>query len=391
MIEHTNTDWFTITNNSKLDSPALVVYPARTKENIRLAINMVEGDAARLRPHVKTHKSPGATRLLLDAGITKFKCATIAEAEMLASCGAPDILLAYQPIGPKLQRYISLIREYPSAKFSCLIDNNEAATEMDHAFSAAGLRVPVYIDLNLGMNRTGISPGPAAAGLYMTFSQPAQQSRDSAPSGASPVSSGIAPIGLHAYDGHIRDTDMDIRTRRCDAAFAEVRHLRDQLKGQGVAEPIIVAGGSPTFSIHCKRKGIECSPGTFIYWDKGYMEGCPEQHFLPAALVITRVISLPDSTKLCLDLGHKSIAAENELARRVFFLNAPGLVPIGQSEEHLVVDAGPGHKYRIGDLLYGLPFHICPTVALYERAVTIGDGLVTGEWMNSARDRKLRF
>jgi D-serine deaminase-like pyridoxal phosphate-dependent protein len=62
---------------------------------------------------------------------------------------------------------------------------------------------------------------------------------------------------------------------------------------------------------------------------------------------------------------------------------------VGQSEEHLVVEAGPGHNYRIGDVLYGVPYHICPTVALYERAVTIEDGLTTGEWKNVARDRKI--
>ncbi|HKB43962.1 MAG TPA: hypothetical protein VKC90_06225, partial [Chitinophagaceae bacterium] len=148
-------------------------------------------------------------------------------------------------------------------------------------------------------------------------------------------------------------------------------------------------GGSPTFSIHCKRKKIECSPGTFIYWDKTYQDLCPEQIFLPAALVMTRVISLPDETKLCLDLGHKSVAAENELIRRVYFPDAPQLKAISQSEEHLVVDAGKDHSYKVGDLLFGIPFHICPTVALYEKAYTVENGKLAGEWKTIARDRKI--
>jgi len=224
---------------------------------------MVGGDTARLRPHVKTHKSPGATRLLLDAGITKFKCATIAEAEMLAGCGAPDILLAYQPVGPKLQRYISLIREYPSTKFACLIDNDKAAMEMDHAFSAAGLRVPVYIDLNVGMNRTGIAPGPAA-GLYSTFSQPAHQSSDPAPSGASPISPGIVPIGLHAYDGHIRGHKHGHTYPPLRRSLRGSAGSSGPAEGQGFAEPIIVAGGSPTFSIHCKRREANAAPHFYL-------------------------------------------------------------------------------------------------------------------------------
>src|SRR5882762_7699430 len=106
-------EWYTIQDPDQLDSPTLVVYPERVKANIRLALQMA-GDPARLRPHIKTHKSPDATRLLLEAGIHKFKCATIAEAEMLAIAGAEDVLLAYQPVGPKLQRFVSLVRKYPA-------------------------------------------------------------------------------------------------------------------------------------------------------------------------------------------------------------------------------------------------------------------------------------
>ncbi len=390
-----NNEWYTIDNIDQLDSPVLVIYPDRVKANIRLAVEMVGGDTSRLRPHVKTHKSPDATRLLLEAGIRKFKCATIAEAEMLALCGAEDVLLAYQPVGPKLGRFVSLIRKYPATKFSCLIDDPAAARAMNTVYSAAGLIVPVYIDLNLGMNRTGILPGAAALRLYKEALQ----------------MQGILPIGLHAYDGHIRDVDFEDRRQKCDAAFVSVAALAAAITGSATAAipsvpaastgapdspasgrppaPIIIAGGTPTFSVHCSREGVECSPGTFIYWDKGYSDGCPEQAFSPAALVITRVVSLPEPTKLCLDLGHKSIAAENELSRRVVFLNAPGLQPLGQSEEHLVVDAGPAHSYQTGDVLYGLPIHICPSVALYERAYTIEKGRITGEWKNTGRDRKI--
>ena len=91
----------------------------------------------------------------------------------------------------------------------------------------------------------------------------------------------------------------------------------------------------------------------------------------------------------CLDVGHKSISAENELNKRIYFLNAPELTFIGQSEEHLVVDAGKDHHYKIGDVLYGLPYHICPTIALYERAITIENNQISGEWRNIARDRKI--
>jgi len=101
------------------------------------------------------------------------------------------------------------------------------------------------------------------------------------------------------------------------------------------------------------------------------------------------VISQPDATKLCLDLGHKSIAAERELKTRVFLMDARGLEAVSQSEEHLVVEAGEGHNFKEGDVIYGMPYHVCPTIALYERAITIEKNHISGEWKNVARDRKI--
>jgi D-serine deaminase-like pyridoxal phosphate-dependent protein len=92
-----------------------------------------------------------------------------------------------------------------------------------------------------------------------------------------------------------------------------------------------------------------------------------------------------------MDVGHKSVSAENEIGKRIYFLNAPEMVMTGQSEEHLVVDAGKGHQYKVGDVLYGLPYHVCPTIALYERAITIEDHKISGEWRNIARDRKINI
>jgi D-serine deaminase-like pyridoxal phosphate-dependent protein len=360
-------NWYEIKNINELDSPALVVFPDRIKHNIQLAIEMIR-DVSRLRPHIKTNKSREVAQMMLDAGITKFKCATIAEAEMLAQCNAPDVLMAYQPLGPKLQRFISLIKKYPATKFSCLTDNIKAAGEQAAAFAANNLTVPVFIDLNVGMNRTGISPDKNAVGLY----------------NHSKTLKGLTVVGLHAYDGHIRDVDYAGKKEKCDTAFKTVETLNAELK-----LPTIIMGGSPAFSVHCKRKSIECSPGTFVYWDKGYTDLCPEQKFQTAAVLVTRVISLPAADKICLDLGHKSVAAENEITKRVFFLNAQELKAVSQSEEHLVVEAGDGHHYKTGDILYGLPYHICPTVALYDSVYTIENGLVTGEWKNVARDRRI--
>ncbi|MFD2933154.1 D-TA family PLP-dependent enzyme [Spirosoma flavum] len=362
--------WYWIDDLTQLDTPALVVYPDRVKQNIAYLTGAVN-NVGRLRPHVKTNKSREATGLMMEAGIHKFKCSTIAEAEMLAMIDAPDVLLAYQPNETKMHRLLDLIKTYPATKFSCLVDNLTTARQLSDLAVAADRVVPVYVDLNVGMNRTGIAPGEDVLTLYAELDQ----------------LPGVQPVGLHAYDGHLRDPDIAIRTAKCDAAFWPVQLLRDTLAARGFVQPVIVVGGSPTFPIHAKRPDVECSPGTFIYWDKGYQTILSEQAFQPAVLVVSRVISLPDSTKVCLDVGHKSVAAECELSQRILFLNAPELRAIGQSEEHLVVEAGEDHPYKVGDVLYGIPNHICPTVALYERANTIENGTITGEWRTISRDR----
>ncbi len=361
--------WYEIKNIDALDSPALVVYPERVKRNIAELLRSID-NVSRLRPHIKTHKSLEVSRLMLEAGIRKFKCATIAEAEMLAMAGAKDILLAYQPVGPKAFRLSSLATEFPDIAWACLIDNENSARFLGKIFEASEQVARVYIDLNVGMNRTGIDPAKALA-----LVESLQHIK------------GLTIIGLHAYDGHLRDTDYDARKKRCDEAFAMTTDLQSQIEKKFGKRLIIVAGGTPTFSIHAKRQDVECSPGTFIYWDKGYEAILQEQHYEHAALVISRVISLPSENIICTDLGHKAIASENPLANRVFFLNAPELEPIGHSEEHMVFKTQK--KYAVGDVLYGVPFHVCPTVALHDLANVVIDGKFTETWVNSSRKRKL--
>ena len=365
------TTWYNINNISTLDTPALVVFPSRVKSNI-LKITQSIDSIDRLRPHIKTHKSKEVCELLQNAGIQKFKCATIAETELLASVSAKDVLLAYQPAEVKLLRLIKIIQEYPATHFSCLVDSIFYAKEMATITSQNDLILSVYVDLNLGMNRTGITPENAIELCEELQKLP-----------------NLKLEGFHIYDGNIHDLDFETRKNNCDITFKKVEEL---LERNGDSSLKIVAGGTPTFPIHAQRKDIDCSPGTFVFWDKGYQESYPEQDFKPAALVISRVISLPDKDKICLDLGHKSVAAENELSRRVHFLNAPNAIFLSQSEEHLVLQLPENHPYKIGDVFYGLPIHICPTVALYERANVVENEELTGEeWHIIARNRKINY
>lgn len=362
-------NWYSIYNIEELTTPALVVYPDRVQENLRILRTFVP-DVNRLRPHVKTNKCAEVCAMMMEAGIYKFKCATIAEAEMLGRLQARDVLLAYQPVGPTVNRLLALIRQFPATRFSCLLDNTSSATALATNAMAAGLTIPVFIDLNVGMNRTGISPDRA-----YELVEHCRTLR------------GIDVVGLHAYDGHLRDTDLAIRKSNCDAGFRAVELLKDAIEKSHKINLIVVAGGTPTFPIHAQRTNVECSPGTFIFWDYGYQQLLPEQPFLFAAVVVTRVISVPATHIATTDLGHKAIASENPLAQRVHFLNAEGVEAIGHSEEHLVLKTQ--RPLKVGDVLYGVPHHICPTVALHETLAVVNDHRVVDYWPVVSRKRKI--
>jgi D-threonine aldolase len=382
-----NTAWWTISNVAEIPSPALLVYPDRAIENIRRMI-AIAGGVDRLRPHIKTHKLAPLIEAHVHHGISKFKCATIAEAEMVAASGGADVLLAYQPVGPNIARLVALAATFPRTRFSAVVDTKETAREISAEADRGRVTIGVFVDLDVGMHRTGIAPGPEALELYRTF-------------GSLP---GVRAEGLHAYDGHLRDRDVSVRAASVDDAFAPVVAMRQALVADGHPVPQLVAGGTPTFPVHAKRAGADLSPGTCIFWDAGYGTLLPDLDFLSAALVLTRVVSKPGGARVCVDLGHKAIAAENPHPRVVLIqpdsvkasptstlLGAPVLecTFVGHSEEHLVFESPHAGSLQIGDALYGIPWHVCPTVSLHSEAVIVRNHSAEERWRVTARERRI--
>ena len=355
----------------EIPSPALLVYPDRIEENIRRMIVMA-GGVERLRPHMKTHKMAEIIRLQTAQRITKFKCATIAEAELTAGAGGSNVLLAYQPVGPNVRRFIQLIQKFPTTTFSTVADDGPAIRALAEAANASRVRVDLLLDIDCGQHRCGVEPGPGAIELYRLIAKH--------PS--------LRAAGLHVYDGHIHDTDLTARTATCESAFAPVLKFREELTAAGLPVSTVVAGGTPTFPIHARREGIECSPGTCVLWDHGYSTRLPDLDFLPAALLLTRVISKPGAGRLCLDLGHKAVASEMPHPR-VRLLELPDARFVTHSEEHLVVETEHAEGFSVGDCLHGMPWHICPTVALHSEAIVVRNGRAEARWKVAARERML--
>jgi D-serine deaminase-like pyridoxal phosphate-dependent protein len=354
---------------STVASPAVLVYPERIQKNIELMVK-IAGDPARLRPHIKTHKLVEVTRMQMQAGIRKFKCATLAEAEMLAKEKVADILLAIQPIGPDILRYVQLAKQFPESQFSVVVDNAGIIHQLNTACKNEGIRMGAFLDLNVGMDRTGIEPGMEAFARYKILHEMEH----------------LDILGLHVYDGHIQDQDLRVRTERVNDAFALAEDFMRQLETMGFAPPVIIAGGSPSFPIHAKRKGVELSPGTTLLWDWNSSSDLPDMEFFNAAFLLTRVVSKPKKGLVCFDLGHKGVAAEMPQPRvRINKLEDAEFVM--QSEEHLVAETERSDDVQVGDAFLAIPKHICPTMALYDHVNVVESDLVTGQWKNAARHR----
>ena len=369
-----NADWFRAENEQDIPSPGLLLISERIDANLRLMIE-IAGDPARLRPHVKTHKLGPIVQRQLALGITKYKCATIAEAEMLATCGVPDVLIAYPMVGPNCGRLARLAAKYPQTRFGATIDHPVPLLALSQAVAAAGQTVDAYLDINCGMNRTGIVPGDSAVALYQQISR----------------SPGLRGAGFHVYDGHNSQEALADRTKAVETLLAPVLKMRGELERGGFPVSTLVMGGTPTFPIHAKHDipGVECSPGTLSLHDYNYGNRYPEIGITPAALLLTRVISRPSDGLMTLDLGYKAVSPDQPAGKRCVLLNVPEYEAVLQNEEHFVVRSPHAQDFTPGDVVYAMPAHVCPTVALHRQALVVENGQVVDRWDIVARDREL--
>ena len=263
------------------------------RENLETMIAMADGGRnARMSKRTRWRD---IVRLAESLGIHRHKCATIAGAEMVATASS-DVASCPLPVGPDVKRFIQLARacqghDLPGYRRSPWTRRKRLSS------AAHGLEKPVRlaIDLEVGMGRTGI----AAVMRPPNFMH----------------SSTACRIWLstdYAYDGHIHDHDLAARRQTATTGLESALAFRQRLLELGLAVPRMVVGGTPSFPVHkdLQFPGVEFSPGTSVLADHGYGSKYPDLPFTPAALLLTRVVSHPAKGRLCLDLGHKAVAAD---------------------------------------------------------------------------------
>lgn len=368
-------DDYAIHHPEQIFSPGMVIFRPIVEKNLETMIAMA-GGVSRLRPHCKTHKIPEISKMQLDRGITKHKAATFAEAEMLAEVGVPDIFLAYNMVGPNIQRAVRFRQKYPQVTFSVTADDPQLIRELGAAMIAGATSIDVVLDVNPGRDRTGRNADDEGFAVYQLIAE----------------TPGLNPAGLHLYDGHLRDAELAARAASVAQYWETISAFRERLLAAGLPVPKIVCGGTPTFPVYSKMDDptIELSPGTCTFHDINYGELFPDlEVFQPAALMLTRVISRPTANRVTFDLGTKAVASDPPMGQRVKFPAIPDAVQVLQNEEHFVVETALAEQFQPGDWTLAIPRHVCPTSALHRSVTVIENGEIVDEWQVIARDRCL--
>lgn len=364
---------YKLNNTDDIITPQLIYYIDIVKRNTQHIID-ISGGADRLWPHVKTHKCLKMVQLLESYGINKFKAATIAEAEMLANAGAGKVILAYPLVGPNIKRFISLAKAHPSVKFYAIDDDAGQCAILARNCREESYKMPLLIDVNMGMNRTGVEINRLAES-YIRASQ----------------IEGISVEGLHCYDGNHHENDFEKRCQAVRETDELVQRVIKEITAKGYRCDTIVAGGTPSYPCHLKYTDWYVSPGTSFIHDYGYQENFPDLGCVPGAIVLTRVISHPARGMFTLDLGYKAIAADPTVQRGKL-VGWPDAEQVLQNEEHWVFRMKNGADVPpIGTCLYVIPTHICPTSALYPEILIAQSGEIVDKWEVTARNRKITF
>ena len=339
---------------------------AAFERNVARMAAFFAGKPATIRPHSKTHKCPQVALRQLEAGAIGITCAKLSEAEVMASAGVQDILVANQITGPvKIDRATDLAGR---CELMVAVDDAGNVQQLSQACQAKGANLRVLVEVDVGMGRCGVQPGRPALELARRVH-------------AAP---GLKLAGLMGYEGHlVMVADAVERARRVQAAFEPLAETRALLERHGLPVHIVSGGGTGTYDKTGTLPFVtEIQCGSYVFMDNTYAQIRPE--FEPALTVLTTIVSRPVPERVVVDAGLKSMTVE-------FGWPVPvpghGLAVRHLSEEHGTLDVEPGAAVtgQPGDRVRFLPSHCCTTTNLHDILHVIQDGELVDIWPIAAR------
>ena len=356
------------------DTPEVVVDLGTVRANVERAAAQARRAGVSLRPHTKTHKLPRIARLQLDAGAVGVQVAKLGEAEVMADAGIDDILVGYPLVGERKLARLGALAE--RATVTVTIDSEEVAAGISGLARERGITIRALLELDTGMHRLGVAPGPDAAGLAERVA----------------VLPGIELAGVFTHEGHVYTQGRDAAEKErltieaCEAAVETAAELR----ARGLAADTVSVGSAGTFRFAIRCPGVtEVRPGTYVFNDRSQIaQGAAGSADL-AAFVVATVVARPAPDRVVVDAGSKVLTSD-----RMLVPDPPasfGAVSgheswdvVRLSEEHGVLSVEPDAEVRVGDRLAIVPNHICPAINLAS-FVTVVDGGVAERWPVAAR------
>ena len=351
----------------ELDTPSLIVDLNAFERNVRLCMQRLS--AVHVRPHLKTAKSPEVARLLLEAGAAGVCVAKLSEAEVMLAHGIDDLLITTELAGAiKAARLAELLRRWPDARVSVVVDSSQGASMLD---SALPRPIDALIDVNVGQDRCGVLP-EAARALADALSELKR----------------IRLVGLQGYEGnlqHVRDPAQ--RQALCDEAMVRLALAARGVRAGGHTVNVVTTGGTGTAEFCAAHDVVtEVQPGSFIFMDVDYEQtrGVP---YAPALSALATVLSRPAAHRVVIDAGLKSLSSDSGPARLV---DAPGWTYQHAGDEHGILTmarSGPARELRVGDRVRLVPSHIDTTVNLHDVLYAHRDGTIEATWPVAARGK----
>lgn len=366
---------YRISNIEDVLTPALMIYPEIIFSNIEQTLRLLDGDANRWRVHVKTAKLEYALRMLAERGVRNFKCATTLELLVACRSGAKDVLVAYPMVGANARRVNEIAEAYPHVRVSVLAENQNQIQQW------RGHRVSVFLDINPGMNRTGIEQSHCTEVIKLV-----RAIREA----------GLEFRGLHYYDGHYGGLEERERAAAAHAGYDSLLKVVSEVERSGESVPEVITAGTPTLPCSLAYQGFRgqkfvhrVSPGTVTYNDATSLAQLPAEYGLrPAVLVLTKVVSHPHKGVVTCDAGHKAVSADAGVPT-CLVVGHPELTPLSPSEEHLpMAVAGDAAGPEVGEPLCLLPRHVCPTVNNFDYALLVRNGKIEAVEKVTARGRE---
>lgn len=358
---------------SELDTPALLIERSVMAANVRRMQALADTCGVRLRPHIKTHKSPELARLQLSCGAVGVAVAKLAEAEAMVRGGITNIQIANQIVGtPKIERLVDLARR---AHLCCAVDALDNVRELNAAFESAGICLELLIEIDSGLRRCGLSDFAEIDRLAREIDR----------------LRGVRLVGIMTHAGHAYGAaDHDELARIGRNEGEQMVALAHRLRQAGLTVTEVSVGSTPTAAFAARVPGVtELRVGNYIFNDATQVALGVARPEDCALTILTRVISRPAKNRAVVDAGSKSFSSDIGAHGRTVvtgygIVQASSARLVRLSEEHGVIE-GEVADLQPGRLLRIVPNHACAVMNLADRAYLVDGDCVTEEIKITAR------